>query len=97
MDLTRAIGALMPDIEEEVGYAVRREFGEVLSDSGGDEEGNKEGGWKEVPLHEKVLQIVSVVSSRVFVTKELSRREEWIQASIQYTADVFAGGQELKR
>ena len=86
-DLTRAIPALLPEIQEEVAYAVAREL---------DEEA--EGQWREEhELHGKVLRIVSMVSNRIFVTKEVSRTEDWIASSIQYTADVFAGGQQLKK
>ena len=92
-DLTRHIPGLLGEVVEEVGYAFKREFG---GGEGEDGEG-EQGGWKEVLLHEKVLRVVSMVSSRIFVTKEVSRTEDWIQASIQYTADVFAGGQELKK
>ena len=37
-----------------------------------------------------------MVSNRIFVGPEVSRQEDWIQASIQYTGDVFMGGQQLK-
>ena len=81
---------MLGEILEEVGFAFGRLFDGELAEEKGE-------AWREVQLHEKVLRIVSMVSSRIFVTKEVSRSEEWIKTSIQYTADVFAGGQELKK
>lgn len=45
--------------------------------------------WHQITLKDDTLQIVSRLSSRVFMGEELCRDEEWIRASREYTAYIF--------
>ncbi|KAK4112271.1 cytochrome P450 [Canariomyces notabilis] len=74
IDLTRHIVSTLPDLQDEVRYAFDKEFGECKD-------------WTPFPLYFKVLRIVALLSGRIFVGRPLSREEEWIQASINYTVD----------
>ncbi|ATZ58333.1 hypothetical protein BCIN_16g01490 [Botrytis cinerea B05.10] len=73
-DLTRHSPSTVSALEDETTYALETEFGTDES-------------WNKVALFEKVVRIVALVSGRVFVGRPLSRNEEWIQASTQYTVD----------
>ena len=73
-DLTRHSASTVGALEDETNYALDTEFGTGES-------------WTKVVLFEKVVRIVALVSGRVFVGRPLSRNEEWLQASIQYTID----------
>jgi len=46
--------------------------------------------WTAIPVHAKTLRFIAILSGRVFVGLPLSREEEWIQASINYTRDCMA-------
>jgi hypothetical protein len=87
IDLTRHIASTLDDLQDEVLYGFEKEFGECKA-------------WTAFPLYSKVLRVVALLSSRVFVClllcsklpllmiqigRPLSREEEWIQASINYT------------
>lgn len=65
-DLTRHIASTLDALQDEIVYALDKEFG-----SGED--------WTSISLYEKMTRIVSLLSGRVFVGRPLSREEEWTQ------------------
>jgi cytochrome P450 len=49
-----------------------------------------------VPIYQKLLQIVAIVSGHIFLGPELCRRPEYLHASINYTVDLFIAVRKLK-
>jgi hypothetical protein len=43
--------------------------------------------WTQVKVFEKLLRIVALASGRIFVGRPLSRDEEWIKMTVNYTVD----------
>lgn len=76
-DVTKAIPDIIALLQNESDYAFQKELGKPEE-------------WTAIPLHAKVLRFVAILSGRVFVGLPLSREEEWIQASINYTRDCMA-------
>jgi hypothetical protein len=74
IDLTRHIASTLGDLQDEVRFAFDKEFGECKD-------------WAAFPLYFKVLRVVAMMSGRIFVGRPLSREEEWIQSTINYTMD----------
>lgn len=74
VDLTRHIARTLPDLQEEVRYAFDRELGDCKD-------------WTPAPLYFKILRIVAMMNGRIFVGRPLSREDEWIQSTINYTID----------
>ncbi|KAF7888890.1 hypothetical protein EAF00_009190 [Botryotinia globosa] len=75
-DLTRHVASTTGPLQDELHYALDAELGACES-------------WTKVILLQKVLRIVALISGRVFVGRPLSRDEEWLQTSINYTADCI--------
>lgn len=76
-DLTRHVASTTGPLQDELHYALDTEFGGTCES------------WTKVVLLQKVLRIVALISGRVFVGRPLSRNEEWLQTSINYTADCI--------
>ena len=76
-ELTKSIADILPLIQDESDYAFQKELGKPKE-------------WTAIPVHAKMLRFVAILSGRVFVGLPLSREEEWIQASINYTRDCMA-------
>ncbi|KAK0610328.1 Ent-kaurene oxidase [Lasiodiplodia hormozganensis] len=53
--------------------------------------------WTEVPVVDRITQIVARVSSCMFGGTTLSRNDEWVQASINFAHDSFIAAQTLKK
>ncbi|KAF8549780.1 cytochrome P450 [Imleria badia] len=81
--LTRNIGALYPEIRNEITAA----FDDIL-----DLKGNE---WKNVPALSSVQKVVCRTSNRVFVGLPLCRDPDWIDLNIRYTIDVVKGAATL--
>ncbi|KAF8549777.1 cytochrome P450 [Imleria badia] len=77
--LTRNIGALYPEIRNEVIAA----FDEILDLKGTE--------WKNVPALSTVQKVVCRTSNRMFVGLPLCRDPDWIDLNIRYTIDVVKG------
>jgi cytochrome P450 len=41
--------------------------------------------------------MISLISGRIFVGPELNRDEQWVQANIDFTLDLFRGGEQVKK
>ncbi|KAI9641427.1 hypothetical protein NHQ30_010234 [Ciborinia camelliae] len=74
MDLTRHVASTVDALQDEMRYALDKEFGTCEN-------------WTRVILYEKLLKVVALLSGRIFVGRPLSRSEEWIESSIRYTLD----------
>lgn len=72
VDLTRNIANTLDDLQEEIKYGFDKEFGPCED-------------WTPVHLYEKLVNIVALLSGRVFVGRPLSRDDEWIKATVAYT------------
>ncbi len=77
VDLTKSIGTILPVLQAESSYAIGAELGSPDD-------------WTAIMLYPKILRLVALVSGRVFVGLPLSRNEEWLQMSTEYTMDVMA-------
>jgi hypothetical protein len=67
-DLTKSIGNLIPEMQDEMIYAMN----DVMS---GYTPGTQ--GWTRVPVYALSTRVIALVSGRVFVGLPLSRNEEW--------------------
>jgi cytochrome P450 monooxygenase-3 len=76
VDLTKNIGAILPVLQAESSYAIDVELGSPND-------------WTAIMLYPKILRLVALLSGRVFVGLPLSRNEEWLKMSIEYTMDVM--------
>jgi hypothetical protein len=74
IDLTRHIASTLDGLQEEIRYSFNKELGPCQD-------------WTPVVLYGAMARIVALLSGRVFVGRPLSRNEEWIDASINYTMD----------
>lgn len=77
VDLTRNTAGVLDALQDEVRFAFEQEFG---SKTGQD--------WTSFRLYEKLVRVVALVSGRAFVGRPLSRNEEWISSSIEFTSEV---------
>lgn len=84
VDLTRNIAKTLADLQDEVTFAVQKEFG-VCND------------WTAVGIHDSLLNTVAGISARVFVGLPLCREEEWIKATAHYTEDVVKGFRAISK
>jgi gliotoxin biosynthesis cytochrome P450 monooxygenase len=84
VDLTRNIAKVLSDIQDEIVYACDREIGECPA-------------WTEVPVYDKVLQLVALLSGRTFVGLPLSRDKEWTDATINFTSDTLRAVKAIEK
>lgn len=75
VDLTRHIASTIDDLQEEIRYSFDKELGECKD-------------WSAVTLYPATARIISLLSGRVFVGRPLSRTQEWIDASVNFTVDA---------
>ena len=64
IDLTRNIAGALDGLQDEIKYALDKEFGPCHD-------------WTSLELYGKLARIVALLSGRVFVGRPLSREEEW--------------------
>jgi hypothetical protein len=53
--------------------------------------------WTPIVVNDHMLRILAIVSGNIFVGPELCYNEEYLQASINYTTDLFVAIRALKR
>lgn len=75
LDLTRNLNGVLQPIQDEAAHTLAQ----LVPDSTE---------WTTLPLQQTVLRLVGLMSGRVFVGLPLSRDEEWLAASINFTVDV---------
>jgi hypothetical protein len=78
----------LPDVMPGVREEIRNAFNDSFPDCSD---------WTEVPVVDRITQIVARVSSRMFGGPTLSENKEWVQASIDFAVDGFIGAQKLKK
>ena len=76
LDLTRNIGKILGDLQDEVSFCIDTEIGDCPS-------------WKEVTVYPTIVQIVAGLSARAFVGLPLCRDKEWTQATMDFTRDTI--------
>ncbi|KAF7932417.1 hypothetical protein BELL_0324g00050 [Botrytis elliptica] len=74
-DLNRHVASSLESLQEESRFALDKELGTCKN-------------WTQVAVHGKNLKIVALLSGSVFVGRPLSRTQEWINISTQFTEDV---------
>lgn len=77
IDLTRNLGKILGDLQDEIKFALDKEIGSCLA-------------WTEIRVFPKVIQIVALLSARAFVGLPLCRDKEWSDATINFTTDAVA-------
>lgn len=82
--LNQHLSDVMPGVQDEIRNAFQDSFPSCED-------------WTEVPVVDRITQIVARVSSRMFGGTVLSENTEWVQASINFALDGFVGAQKLKK
>ncbi|KAF2094280.1 cytochrome P450 [Rhizodiscina lignyota] len=83
-ELTPKLGALNEKLSKEVDYAVKVELPEAKD-------------WTPVKGYAKLLRIVAMASTRIFLDSDLAHNEEWLETSIGYTVSVANGSRMIKQ
>ncbi|KAF4778703.1 cytochrome P450 [Colletotrichum scovillei] len=52
--------------------------------------------WTEINLREHVLKLVARLSSRVFLGEEITRNDDWIKVTTEYTTDAYIAAKILR-
>lgn len=81
--LTRNTPTVLESFTEEVSYAVNRHIGACKD-------------WTPVVARAAACRIVSLMSGRAFVGLPLSRDEDWVESTVNYTANVSMAWMVLK-
>ena len=84
VDLTRHINSYLDGLQDELRYGLDKELGPCEDCTS-------------VHLYYQLTRIVALLSGRVFVGLPLSREEEWIDASINYTRDVMMAREAVEK
>jgi len=73
-ELTMNINITLAILQDEIRYAVEEGIGNCAD-------------WTSIKIFDKLLRIVALASGRIFVGRPLSRDEEWIKLTVNYTVD----------
>ncbi|TVY85229.1 Cytochrome P450 monooxygenase ataF [Lachnellula suecica] len=76
LDLTRNLGKLLGDLQDEVKFCFNKEIGSTPD-------------WKQITVYPTVVQIVAGLSARAFVGLPLCRDKEWTDATMAFTKDAI--------
>lgn len=71
-------------LQEETRYGFEKELGPCEQ-------------WTTVQLYPKLVRMVALLSGRIFVGRPLSRNEEWLESSVQYSIDCDGARRALMR
>lgn len=71
-DLTRHLTSVLDGLQDETRFSLDKEFGPCED-------------WTSQKVYQKLTNIVALLSGRVFVGRPLSRDEEWLDSTINYT------------
>lgn len=80
--LTKYLNKVTEPLSKETTFAVRRIFGDSPE-------------WHEVNIKDCTLDLVSRISSRVFLGEEVCRNEAWLKITKAYTVDAFKAAVKL--
>ena len=54
--------------------------------------------WTSINVYETTLRVIAMISARIFTGSEkLAHDKDWIYTSVNFTRDLFQGGQDLKK
>ncbi|KAH0422023.1 hypothetical protein CcaCcLH18_13060 [Colletotrichum camelliae] len=53
--------------------------------------------WTEVVLYDKLLNMVAIISGRIFIGPELCHKKEYLEASTMFVIDLFTAAAKIKR
>ncbi|KAK2728893.1 Dihydromonacolin L monooxygenase LovA 3 [Colletotrichum kahawae] len=88
--LTKALTKLTKPLSQEATLVLRQ----VLGDSKETITGSHQE-WHEIDPKEDIMQVISRLSTRIFMGDELCRDDEWVRAVADYTGTAFGVGREL--
>lgn len=83
-ELTKNINITLALLQDEIQYAVQENVGDLPA-------------WTPVHIFGRLLRIVAIASSRVFVGRPLCRDEDWIQMTVNYTVDASNAVKEVQK
>ncbi|KAF4627737.1 hypothetical protein G7Y89_g10414 [Cudoniella acicularis] len=84
VDLTRHISSVMDALQDEIKYSMDKEMGPCTE-------------WTSIVLYSKLARIVALLSGRVFVGLPLSRQEEWLDSTIDFTVDAVQAAEAIRK
>lgn len=84
VDLTRHLSSVTDGLQDEIKYSMTKEMGDCED-------------WTPIVLYSKLARIVALLSGRVFVGLPLSRDEEWIDSTIQFTVDAVQAAEAIRK
>ncbi|KAE8444351.1 hypothetical protein EG329_000661 [Mollisiaceae sp. DMI_Dod_QoI] len=79
-DLTRSLGSLIPDIEEELNVSVDESWGKDTDN------------WVEVGAFNTMMKVIARTSNRIFVGLPLCRNDEYLNNAGQFSTDIAISG-----
>ncbi len=82
-ELTMNINVTLAILQDEIQFAVEEGIGNLPD-------------WTKVNVFKKLLRIVALASGRIFVGRPLSRDEDWIEMTINYTVDSFKAIKDVR-
>jgi len=82
--LTRHLSKVTRDLATEVSGVLEDRWGNSTE-------------WHDTDLGADVLQLVAVLSTRVFMGEELAHDQEWLDIAINYTVSIFGAARELRK
>ncbi|PVI06500.1 cytochrome P450 monooxygenase-like protein [Periconia macrospinosa] len=80
--LTKLLNTVTQPLASETTFAVHLIYGDSPD-------------WMETNISDSLLELISRLSSRVFLGEELCRNEDWLKITKQYTVDGFVAAQEM--
>ncbi|KAH8599968.1 putative cytochrome P450 [Bisporella sp. PMI_857] len=75
-DLTKNIGNIMGELQEEIAYAFSENIGECKN-------------WTEIYPHRAIMRMVALVSGRIFAGPALNRNEEYLHSIVHFSIEGF--------
>jgi hypothetical protein len=83
-ELTRNISSVLDCLQDEVRYSLDKEIGDCPD-------------WKPIYLYRAMANVVALMSGRTFVGLPLSREQEWLDVSINFTIDAVAAARAARK
>ncbi|KAL4876524.1 cytochrome P450 [Aspergillus karnatakaensis] len=81
--LSRSLGAIARDLAQETSSAIATVFGEPE-------------GWTEVECQSRIEDLITRISSRIFVGEQLSTNDEWLRLSREYSTIATSAAHSLR-
>ncbi|KAL3459578.1 cytochrome P450 [Aspergillus heterothallicus] len=81
--LTQSLGAMTKPLSDETAHSLQTNWGD-----------NPE--WQTIPIKTKILDIVSQLSSKVFLGDQICRNPDWLRITVTYAVDSFFAAEALR-